>query len=362
MNELNDATLLIVDDDTQNLAFLSRLLQPHYNVVAAPSGERALRITLSEHRPDLILLDVIMPDMDGYTVLKALQDNPVCKDIPIIFVTSLDSPGDEEHGLECGAVDYITKPYRPTIVLARVRTHLELKRARDCLSDQNRYLEAEVTRRMQENDLIQEVSIRALARLAETRDPETGNHILRTQTYVTTLASHLQTTARFNDVLTDHEIEILSRSAALHDIGKVGIPDHILLKPGPLTAEEMAIMQTHAQLGAEAIELAEKDMQRPVEFLKAAKDICHWHHERWDGKGYPDRLSGFAIPLSARIMAVADVFDALITKRVYKEAMSCEKARDIILAERGKQFDPDVTDAFIATFAQFEAIAEKYQD
>ena len=309
-------TLLIVDDAVENLTVLDSLLRPYYQIRVATSGEKALRIAVSEPRPDLILMDVMMPGMDGYQVFDHLRADPATRDIPVIFVTAMDSPEAELRGLDAGAVDYITKPLVPSIVLARVRTQLELKQARDWLSNKNAFLEAEVARRMLENEITQEVSIRALAHLAETRDPETGNHILRTQGYVRELAVRLRDHPRFSDTLDERYIDLLHRSAPLHDIGKVGIPDLILLKPGPLTPEEWQVMKTHAKLGAEAIEQAERDAARPVEFLRLAKEIAHWHHERWDGSGYPDGLVGEAIPISARLMAVADVFDALIFNKV----------------------------------------------
>ena len=356
------STLLVVDDTPVNLIILGELLQPHYRVRAATSGKQALEIASSQPRPDLILLDVMMPEMDGYATLKALQDNPQTADIPVIFVTAMDSTEDEEHGLELGAVDYITKPVRPAIVLARVRAHLDLKYARDWLQDQNAMLEAEIRRRMSENQLAQDVSILALARLAETRDPETGNHIKRTQGYVNVLAQRLKSHPRFERFLDGNCIEMLYKSAPLHDIGKVGIPDHILLKPGRLTADEFDIMKMHARIGAEAIEHAEEDAERPVAFLTLAKEIARWHHEKWNGSGYPDGLAGEAIPVSARLMALADVFDALISKRVYKPAMSYEDARNIIVADRGQHFDPDVADAFMTDFGDFVAIAESYRE
>jgi putative two-component system response regulator len=354
--------ILIVDDDPENLVVLGGLLQPHYEVLVAPSGERALGIAAGRPAPDLILLDVMMPGMDGHAVLARLKGNPATRDIPVIFLTALAGARDEEQGLQEGAADYISKPIHPALVLARVRTQLEAKRGRDWLKDQNAYLEAEVARRMAENDLIQLVSIRALAHLAETRDPETGNHILRTQGYVRLLATRLQDHPRFAGTLDDRYIELLTRSAPLHDIGKVGIPDHILQKPGKLTPEEWTIMRTHARLGAEAIELAELDIDTTVEFLMLAKEIAHWHHEQWDGSGYPDGLAGEAIPVSARLMALADVFDALVNRRVYKVAMGLDEARAIITAGRGKHFDPDVTDAFLAGFDEFTTIALRYRD
>lgn len=360
--DTKQATLLIVDDTPENLAVLGEVLQPLYRVRAANCGQAALRIANSLPCPDLILLDVMMPDMDGYEVLRQLQQNPATADIPVIFVTAMDSTEDELRGLGCGAADYITKPLHPAIVLARVRTQLEIKSARDWLKDQNSVLESEVSRRMVENQLIQEVSIRALARLAETRDPETGNHLRRTQGYVRLLGNLLRDNPRFSACLNDRTILLLSKSAPLHDIGKVGIPDYILLKPGKLTPAEFEIMKSHSALGSEAIEQAERDAEQPVEFLTFAKEIAHWHHEKWNGKGYPDGLAGDDIPVSARLMALADVFDALTCRRVYKAPIPLEVARDMIAAERGQHFDPDVTDAFLQHFDEFAVIAQRYAD
>ena len=360
--EALQSTILIVDDTPENLAVLSEVLQPTWRVRAANSGKRALQIAGGETPPDLILLDVMMPEMDGFDVIARLKGDPKTAEIPVIFVTAMDGTEDEERGLDHGAVDYITKPLRPAIVRARVRTHLELKRAKATLRDENVYLEAEVARRMRQNQIIQEVSIHALARLAETRDPETGNHLRRTQGYVRTLADALRNHPRFRDYLQPHTVELLVRSAPLHDIGKVGIPDYVLLKPGKLTPEEWVVMQTHARLGRDAIEAAERDAEETVEFLAIAKEIAHYHHEKWDGSGYPERLAGDGIPISARLMALADVFDALICKRVYKPAMPLEQATAIILDGRGAHFDPDVVDAFAQTATTFAEIAARYPD
>ncbi len=356
------ATLLIIDDGPENLQVLGELLRPQYRVLAAISGEDGLRVAGGQPKPDLILLDVMMPGMDGYAVLARLRDNPATSDIPVMFVTALDSPTDEERGLQLGAADYIPKPIQPAVVMARVRTQLQAKQARDWMTDKAEALEMEVARRMKENNLTQQVSIRALAHLAELRDPETGNHILRTSGYVRRLAGGLRQAPRFAEVLSERMIDLMARSAPLHDIGKVGIPDHILLKPGPLTPEEWVIMKTHSKLGSDAIEQAERDVDIPVPFLAVAKEIARWHHEKWDGSGYPDGLAGEAIPLSARLMALADVFDALVSKRVYKPPMSFAEARAIIAAGRCKHFDPDITDAFLAGFDDFVAIAGRYRD
>lgn len=354
--------ILIVDDSPENLSVLNGLLQPQYRVLAATSGAAALQVANGQQKPDLILLDVMMPGMDGYEVLARLRESDVTRDIPVVFLTALSGAEDEERGLQVGATDYITKPIKPAVVLARVRTQLEAKQARDWLKNENAVLEAEVARRMAENDQTQLATIRALAHLAETRDPETGDHILRTQGYVQHLANGLRQHPRFVDTLTETFIKLLARSAPLHDIGKVGIPDHVLLKPGKLTPEEWGIMKTHAHLGSEAIERAERDMEMPLAFLGLAKEVAHWHHEKWDGSGYPDGLAGEAIAVSARLMALADVFDALITPRVYKPAMSYDEARAIIADARGQHFDPDVADVFLSNFDDFVAIAERYRD
>jgi putative two-component system response regulator len=360
---LAESTLLIVDDLPENLSVLGELLSgAHYRVRAANSGLSALRLAAQHPAPDLILLDVMMPGMDGFEVVGRLRADPATRDIPVIFLTALSEADDEQRGLELGAVDYVTKPIKPAVVLARVRTQLEAKRGRELLRDQNAFLETEVLRRRSESDLVQAVSIRALTHLAETRDLETGSHILRTQGYVRVLATRLREHPRFSATLSDRYIDLLVRSAPLHDIGKVGIPDTILQKPGPLDPGEWEIMKTHARLGAEALELAERDLQQTAGFLVLAKEIARGHHERWDGGGYPDGLAGDAIPLSARLMALADVFDALISRRVYKAAMPAGKARDIIAAGRGTQFDPDVTDAFLAEFPAFVAIAREHQE
>ena len=354
----DNETILIIDDSPANLTVLGELLQgAGYRVKVANSGATGLHLAVQEPRPALILLDIMMPAMDGHEVLMLLRDNPQTRDTPVIFLTARDSDADEERAFNDGIADYIVKPIKPTIVLARVRSQLLVRQARHWLQDQNQALEAEVARRMRENELIQAVSIRALAHLAETRDNETGNHIQRTQGYVRLLATRLATHPRFSDTLTAPYIDMLARSAPLHDIGKVGIPDRILLKPGKLTPEEWSVMKTHTVLGSEAIALAERDLHTSVGFLSQAKEIARWHHERWDGSGYPDGLAGDDIPLSARLMALADVFDALISRRVYKAPIPFDTVREMIAEERGHHFDPDIAEVFVAGHHDFEAIA-----
>jgi putative two-component system response regulator len=355
-------TVLIVDDNAENLTVLGELLRGRYRVRAAASGAAALQAALRLPRPDLVLLDVMMPGMSGYEVLQRLREDPRTRDIPVIFTTAMDATADEEHGLALGAVDYLTKPLRPAIVLARVQTHLDLKHARDRLRQDNAALEAEVQRRMRENGHLQEVALRSLARLAETRDNETGHHLLRTQGTVERLARLAHEHTPYAAELDGRRIELIAMSAPLHDIGKVGIPDRILLKPGKLDADEWAVMKTHAKLGADAIARAIGDTRQAADFLTAAHQIALHHHERWDGSGYPDGLAGTTIPLPARLMAIADVFDALLSRRVYKQAMDLPTVKQTMAAERGRHFDPLLLDLFTGDFDAFCELARRFPD
>ena len=359
---LEKPTILVVDDTPENLTMMSFLLKELYKVKVANHGQKALRIAVSEPQPDLILLDIMMPEMDGYEICRQLQQDAQTRNIPIIFLTAKSSVEDEEFGLGLGAVDYITKPISPPVVLARVKTHLSLKASADFLRSKSDYLEQEVAKRTREISAIQDVTILAMASLAETRDNETGNHIRRTQHYVKALAEALRQQPKFAAELDDYTIAMLFKSAPLHDIGKVGIPDRILLKPRRYEPEEFAIMKRHPLLGLQAIEHAEQSLGMSVDFLNMAKEIAYGHHEKWDGSGYPQGLAGEAIPLSARLMALADVYDALISRRVYKEGMPHHQAAEIIAQGRGSHFDPDMVDAFFQIEQTFVAIAQRYLD
>jgi len=355
-------SLLIVDDDPDLVAIIQTLLKAHYHTDTASDGAQALDFAFGATPPDLIVLDIMMPGMSGYDVCRRLKADARTRDIPVIFLTALSKAKDEQMGFDVGAVDYITKPISQPILLARIRNHLALKAASDFLKDKNSYLEQEVARRTREVRAVQDATIMALATLAETRDQETGNHIRRTQNYVRALAKKLQPRPRFVGELDDETIELLYKSAPLHDIGKVGIPDAILLKPGKLTPTEIAVMNTHATLGRDAIAAAESLLDAPSSFLRLAREIAHYHHEKWDGSGFPDRLAGDAIPLSARLMALADVYDALISRRVYKPAFPHEKAVEIIREGRGNHFDPEIADVFLEIQGEFHAIAVKFAD
>jgi putative two-component system response regulator len=355
------ATVLVVDDMPANLQLMSELLRPHYQVRIAASGAQALRVA-ERSAPDLILLDVMMPDMDGYEVCRQLKANAQTRDVPVLFLTAKLEDEAECLGLELGASDYLSKPINPPILLARVQTHLRLKEAVDQLRSQNSFLDQEVLARTRELQATHDVTILALASLAETRDNETGNHLRRTQHYVRALAEKLRDHPRFAEHLDEQSIELMFKSAPLHDIGKVGIPDHILLKPGRFEPGEFDIMKTHAQLGYQALVHAEELLGAPVPFLRIAKEIALCHHEKWDGSGYPQGLVGEAIPVSARLMAVADVYDAVISRRVYKTEMPHTTAATIIHDGCGRHFDPDVVAAFRSLENEFQHIANHYAD
>ena len=358
---MENATVLVVDDVSENLSFISEVIGDEYRVLAAKSGSVALAI-LERNEVDIILLDVVMPEMDGYEVITELKRNPKSKDIPVIFLTAKSSVEDEKKGFSLGASDYISKPISPPILMARLKTHLLNKRSKDFLKSKNLYLEEEVQKRAAQMSELQDVTIQAMASLAETRDEETGFHIKRTQLYVKRLAEELAKLPKYKKVLTKERINIFYKSAPLHDIGKVGIPDSILLKPGKLTDNEFEVMKTHAVLGYSAINQAEQKAGRAHDFLEVAKEIALYHHEKWDGSGYPKGISGEKIPVCARLMAIADVYDALISKRVYKQAMSHEQAVEIIKEGKGKQFDPLLIDLFLEIENEFFAVSEKYRD
>jgi len=362
MSETDRQTILVVDDTPENLTLMHGLLRDRYHVKVAPNGERALQVAAAHPVPDIILLDVVMPGMGGFEVCRRLKADLRTAAIPVMFLTSKSEIEDEQQGFDAGAVDYIPKPFSAPIVLARIRTQLKLKAVADFLKDKNAFLKSEVERQTRELQVIQDVTIMAMASLAETRDNETGNHIRRTQHYVRALARKLKSHPKFRAVLDDETIEVLYKSAPLHDIGKVGIPDSILLKPGKLTPQEFEVMKTHTTLGRDAIATAEKLINEPSSFLRHAREIAHYHQEKWDGSGYPEGLAGDRIPVSARLMAVADVYDALISRRVYKPPFPHSKALEIIKEGRGKHFDPDMVDAFLAIAEEFRAIAERYAD
>jgi putative two-component system response regulator len=364
-----DTRILVVDDEPANRLILEDLVGEYYAVHAMANGRQALEYLMAADPVDLILMDVMMPIMDGFEACRRIKAEPRLQDIPVLFLTSLESAADEARGLSLGAEDFIHKPFSPSVVLARIRNHLELARGRRRLRERNVELETLVAERTR--DLLREkqqviasqgATITALCTLAEVRDNETGNHIRRTQNYVRVLAQRLRRHPRFAPELSDETIMLLYKSAPLHDIGKVAVPDAILQKPGSLTTEEWVIMKRHAEYGRDALAQAEKDLDDAAGFLRYAREIAFGHHEKWNGSGYPQGLAGDSIPLSARLMAVADVYDALISKRVYKPAFPHDQAIAMILEGRGTHFDPDIADALVEVAPEFMAIATSFRD
>ncbi len=353
MPEYSQCSILIVDDTEENVDILIATLGELYDISVAIDGETALEM-LEDFTPDLILLDIMMPGIDGYEVCERLKRETRTLKIPIIFLTALSEAQSEEKGLLLGAVDYIAKPFNPSLVKARVKNHLELKMHRD-------NLELLVQQRTAELELTQEVTIESMGTLAEYRDPETGGHIQRTKYYIQLLANHLKSHPKFSAFLTKENIQSLHKSAPLHDIGKVGVPDHILLKPGRLSEREFEEMKKHTIYGRDTISKAEKKLGNKS-FLHIALEIAESHQEKWDGSGYPNGWSGEDIPISGRLMAVADVYDALISKRVYKAPFSHSKAVAIIQEGRGQHFDPDIVDAFLQISEEFRRIALEHAD
>jgi putative two-component system response regulator len=331
--------VLVVDDTPDNILILREILASEFTVLAASSGQEALAVAAASPRPDCILLDVLMPGLDGYEVCRRLKARDETRSIPVLFVTTLGAEEDETLGLELGAVDYITKPVRPPVVLARVRNHVRLKDYQD-------HLEREIQRRTREIARTQDVAILSLAALAESRDNELAGHFRRTQRVARLLADELSRLPEHTAFFQTVTLETLYKSVPLHDVGKMAIPDHILLKPGRLTAEEFEIMKQHTTYGRDILQRAEEQLGA-VSFLRLARDIAYSHHEKWDGSGYPERLAGEDIPLAGRIMAVVDVYDALIGKRVYKDPMLHREALGIVTAGRGSHFDPAIVDIFV---------------
>jgi putative two-component system response regulator len=363
------ADVLVVDDQPENLQLLVEFLSADYSVHPFINAKGLMSYLDAERPADLILLDVVMPAPDGFETCRMLRARAELAEVPIVFLTSLDSNADEEAGLAAGAVDYITKPFSVPVVQARVRHHVRLSRAMRIIQGMNDWLDdrvnertAELARKNSELERTQEATVQALSALLETRDNDTGQHIHRTQHYVRELSRAASTHPDFANALDEVTISTLFRSAALHDIGKVAIPDAILLKPGRLTAEEFEIMKTHSTHGRDAIANAESILGTPDSFLAHARNIAYCHHERWDGNGYPLGLKGERIPLSARLMAIADVYDALISSRPYKEGMPHARAVAILREGRGSDFDPRILDIFLDINERFREIALTFRD
>ncbi len=345
--DISSSRILIVDDVKANVSILIAALKDQYKLSVATSGMMALE-QVKLHPPDLVLLDVMMPGMDGYEVCEKLKDDAATRDIPVIFITAMNDIGDKSRGFGLGAVDYITKPFQIIEVKARVRTHLMLKKAMETLSNHNRTLDATVRERTRELRDTQLEIIYRLSRAAEFRDNETGMHIKRMSHFCRSIAAAMD--------CDEQTCELIFHASPMHDIGKIGIPDGILLKPGGLDAEEWAVMKTHTTIGADILSGHDSLL------LQTGRTVALTHHEKWDGSGYPQGLLREKIPLLGRISAVSDVFDALMSDRPYKKAWPLEKALEEMRACAGKAFDPAVIDAFFRVLPELLAIKERFED
>ncbi|MDR1854708.1 MAG: response regulator [Azoarcus sp.] len=349
-------TVAVVDDNVTNLKIARSILDAHYDTYAVPSA-KVLFDMLEKITPDLILLDIEMPEMSGYEAIKKLKSDARFRFIPVIFLTSRNDEGSELEGLSLGAIDYVTKPFSAALLLRRIGNHLLIAEQKKELESYNKNLAERVNEKTSQILKLQFGILNVIAELVEFRDRKTGGHIGRTQRYLELLVKRMLKDGIYNDEVSSWDLTFLIPSAQLHDVGKIAISDTILNKPGKLTPEEFDIMKTHVTKGVEAIERIEEETQEHS-FLHHAKCFAGYHHEKWDGTGYPNGLAGENIPLQGRLMAIADVYDALISARPYKDPMPLEVARDIILDGRGKHFDPTLIDVFEDVVGGFEEIAE----
>ncbi|MFW5717061.1 MAG: HD-GYP domain-containing protein [Spirochaetota bacterium] len=357
----SSASLMIVDDSPDALGALESVLTSlGYRVAAFSNGRSALAAAVDDP-PDMFILDIGMPGMNGYELSTRLRENRASADTPIIFLSGHHEPEDKSRAYAAGAVDYLVKPFEMRELALRVDTHLGMRAAHRELELDNvrlRQLLDEQTREVMDSQL---ATIFALAKLAENRDNDTGRHIERTQRYCIILAEELGKTPEFATVVDETFRLNLYHAAPLHDIGKVGISDSVLRKPGPLTPEEFELIKTHAMLGYETLRVVQ-EMYPRNDFIATGAEIARWHHERWDGTGYPDGLAKDDIPLSARIMAVADVYDALRSERPYKSAIPHAEVVNRVVADRGRHFDPAAVDAFLAVEREFERVSNELVD
>jgi len=348
--------ILIVDDIEINRMILREMLQDDYQIIEAGSGGEALSILFEDKIfPTVVLLDIIMPDIDGFEVLERIKLDENMKNIPVLFITAADSDETESRGLKSGAADYVTKPFNHDVVRARVDNHINLARYRHRLEQLVAKKAAEVTRTY-------ESTLEVLATIIEYRNLESGAHIRRTTLLTEVLVAKMLEIEQFKTALLSENIHSLIKASALHDIGKIGISDSILLKPGKLTPDEFDVIKTHTSIGSDIIDSISSTLPDNDMYLKYAKDICHSHHERWDGKGYPSGLQREEIPLSARIISIVDVYDALVSPRCYKGAYSHEVSINIIMEGRGTQFDPNIVHTIHVISPSFLKITEAHRD
>ena len=348
--------IFLVDDNILNLNSGKSFLQDDYTVITIPSGEKLFG-SVEKVKPDLILLDVDMPDMSGYDAIKNLKSNPETADIPVIFLTVKVATDNEQFGLTLGAVDFITKPFSQSLLLKRVELHLLLQKQKNELRELRGNLLGIVNDRVDDISALQNAIITWAAEVIEFRDEDTGRHVERVQEYLKILLNEMKNHKRYTDEIAAWDIEAFLKSALLHDVGKIKIRDDILLKTTRLTDEELVNIKLHSLYGKRLIESLQNKVANQM-FLEYAKILAHRHHEQWDGTGYPDGLKGEDIPLQARMMALADVYDALISERPYKDALSHKEALKIINEGRGTQFDPDLTDLFISMSNEIKKVSK----
>ena len=348
--------IIAVDDNLTNLTALKNILRPSYETYTASSAAKMFDL-LTKVKPDLILLDVAMPELNGYEAAKFLKNNLDYKNIPIIFVTSLNDAENEVEGLELGAVDYIYKPYVASLLLKRIETHLTLEDHKKGLEEHNAFIQKRLISKMSQVLDLQNSVINIVADLVEFRDGATGGHITRTEKYLQCLIDKLMGKNIYYDKVSSWDMDVLIPSAQLHDVGKIAISDTILNKPGKLTDEEFTIMKNHTQIGVDAIDRMEKKTRNNI-FFEYAKIFAGTHHEKWNGSGYPTGLKGTGIPLEGRIMAIADVYDALVSERPYKPIFSPAKTADIIKEGSGTHFDPQLVDVFMMVMDEFADISK----
>ncbi len=354
--------VLAVDSSPDITKLISETMSANFQVLTASSGYDAVRQLLPDPGVDLVLLDVALPDMDVHQVLETLQQLPQMKNVPILLLAARAKVKHAIKGLKLGAADFIQTPIVAEVLLARAINLIELKYTREKLHQDNQNLELKVSNRTRDIAFSQDATIMTLAALSEIRDQDTGQHLMRTRLYVETLANALRDHQRFGGFLTQRAVDLLVKSAPLHDLGKVGVPDSILQKPGPLTDDEFAIMKKHVEYGYLALDQSKKTLGYQTDFLEMARELIAAHHECWNGSGYPKGLKGNDIPIPGRLMALADVYDALISQRCYKPAMAHETAVEIIKNRSGTTFDPDVVDAFLRHANHFKDIANAYKE
>lgn len=350
--------VLIVDDSAANLDVATRMVETmDLSTTVASNGKDAL-LQVDKAPPDIILLDLMMPELDGFEVCRRLKSNPATRNIPIIVLTALNDADDYIQAIECGADDFMNKPFNLPVLQVRLKRLLKEKKLNDKVIEYQRRLEQRVVDQTVMIQEVQDVTVYSLAKLAECRDPETGDHLERIRHYCLIIAQNLAESRLYGAAVNEQYVNTLFRSSILHDIGKVGIRDEILLKPGRLTPEEFEIMKRHSVIGGDALNAACQLLPNQ-QFLEMARAIAYHHHEKWDGSGYPNGLSGRSIPLSSRIVAIADVFDALLSKRPYKEPMPMDKALEILEEGRGKHFDPVLLDCFFKDLARVQRVGEE---